>query len=112
MKDELLYCPLGGAGEIGMNMNLFGYGQEDDHKSIGAEYIFQVGYLDYKRLSKEVDADTVMMSVQRNMRAALNREQSLLEKNLYESQIDFHYLSSPKILEEKISFLSSHFWTG
>ena len=56
--------------------------QEDDHKSIGAEYIFQVGYLDYKRLSKEVDADTVMMSVQRNMRAALNREQSLLEKNL------------------------------
>ena len=31
---------------------------------------------------------------------------SLLEKNLYESQIDFHYLSSPKILEEKISFLS------
>ena len=41
-----------------------------------------MGYLDYKRLSKEVDADTVMMSVQRNMRAALNREQSLLEKNL------------------------------
>ena len=34
MKDELLYCPLGGAGEIGMNMNLFGYGQEDDHKWI------------------------------------------------------------------------------
>ena len=34
MKDELFYCPLGGAGEIGMNMNLFGYGQEDDHKWI------------------------------------------------------------------------------
>ena len=34
MKDELLYCPLGGAGEIGMNMNLFGYGHEDDHKWI------------------------------------------------------------------------------
>ena len=34
MKDELLYCPLGGAGEIGMNMNLFGYGQEGDHKWI------------------------------------------------------------------------------
>ena len=34
MKDEVLYCPLGGAGEIGMNMNLFGYGQEDDHKWI------------------------------------------------------------------------------
>ena len=34
MKDELLYCPLGGAGEIGMNMNLFGYGQEGNHKWI------------------------------------------------------------------------------
>ena len=22
MKDELLFCPLGGSGEIGMNMNL------------------------------------------------------------------------------------------
>ena len=27
MKDELLFCPLGGSGEIGMNMNLFGYGE-------------------------------------------------------------------------------------
>jgi len=26
MKEELLFCPLGGSGEIGMNMNLFGYG--------------------------------------------------------------------------------------
>ena len=26
MKDEFLFCPLGGSGEIGMNMNLFGYG--------------------------------------------------------------------------------------
>jgi ribonuclease J len=32
MKDELLFCPLGGSGEIGMNMNLFGYGQPGDHK--------------------------------------------------------------------------------
>ncbi len=23
MKDELLFCPLGGSGEIGMNLNLF-----------------------------------------------------------------------------------------
>ena len=23
MKEELLFCPLGGSGEIGMNMNLF-----------------------------------------------------------------------------------------
>ena len=34
MKDELLYCPLGGAGEIGMNMNLYGYGQTENHKWI------------------------------------------------------------------------------
>ena len=34
MKDELLFCPLGGSGEIGMNMNLFGFGQPSDHKWI------------------------------------------------------------------------------
>tara|TARA_B100000575_G_scaffold282302_1_gene273826 strand:+ start:3452 stop:5110 length:1659 start_codon:yes stop_codon:yes gene_type:complete len=34
MKEELLFCPLGGSGEIGMNMNLFGYGQPGDHKWI------------------------------------------------------------------------------
>jgi len=34
MKDEFLFCPLGGSGEIGMNMNLFGYGQPADHKWI------------------------------------------------------------------------------
>ncbi len=34
MKDELLFCPLGGSGEIGMNMNLFAYGKPDDHKWI------------------------------------------------------------------------------
>ncbi len=34
MKEELLYCPLGGAGEIGMNMNLYGYGQPENHKWI------------------------------------------------------------------------------
>ena len=27
MKEELLFCPLGGSGEIGMNMNLYGYGK-------------------------------------------------------------------------------------
>ena len=30
MKEELLFCPLGGSGEIGMNMNLFAYGQSDN----------------------------------------------------------------------------------
>jgi ribonuclease J len=34
MNDEFLFCPLGGSGEIGMNMNLFGYGQPGDHKWI------------------------------------------------------------------------------
>ena len=34
MKDEFLFCPLGGSGEIGMNMNLFGYGQPGNHKWI------------------------------------------------------------------------------
>ena len=34
MKDELLFCPLGGSGEIGMNMNLFAYGKPGVHKWI------------------------------------------------------------------------------
>ena len=57
--------------------------QEGEHEPIGAEYIFQVGYLDYKRLMAEkIDSDTIMSSVQRNMQAALTKEQSLLEKHL------------------------------
>jgi len=34
MKEELLFCPLGGSGEIGMNMNLFAYGKPNDQKWI------------------------------------------------------------------------------
>ncbi len=34
MKDELLFCPLGGSGEIGMNMNLFAYGKPENRKWI------------------------------------------------------------------------------
>ena len=33
-KEELLFCPLGGSGEIGMNMNLFAYGKADNQKWI------------------------------------------------------------------------------
>ncbi len=33
-KDELIFCPLGGSGEIGMNMNLFAYGPQDNQKWI------------------------------------------------------------------------------
>jgi len=33
-KEELLFCPLGGSGEIGMNMNLYAYGKEDSQKWI------------------------------------------------------------------------------
>ena len=32
MNKELFFCPLGGSGEIGMNMNLFGYGSPEDTK--------------------------------------------------------------------------------
>ena len=34
MKEELLFCPLGGSGEIGMNMNLFAYGKPGNQKWI------------------------------------------------------------------------------
>ena len=34
MKDELLFCPLGGSGEIGANMNLYAYGKPGEHKWI------------------------------------------------------------------------------
>jgi len=34
MKEEFLFCPLGGSGEIGMNMNLFAYGKPDNQKWI------------------------------------------------------------------------------
>ena len=30
-----------------------------------------------------------------------------LEKELYESQLEFNYLTSPKILQEKLSFLTN-----
>ena len=57
--------------------------QEEGHQTIGAQYLFQIGFLDYKRLKKEnIDSETIMSSVQRNMRAALAKEQALLEKHL------------------------------
>tara|TARA_Y100001970_G_scaffold291915_1_gene431012 strand:- start:242 stop:1900 length:1659 start_codon:yes stop_codon:yes gene_type:complete len=34
MKEDLIFCPLGGSGEIGMNMNLYAYGPEADLKWI------------------------------------------------------------------------------
>tara|TARA_B100000686_G_scaffold162822_1_gene170375 strand:- start:119 stop:1777 length:1659 start_codon:yes stop_codon:yes gene_type:complete len=34
MSEELLFCPLGGAGEIGMNMNLYAYGNSENQKWI------------------------------------------------------------------------------
>ena len=34
MKEEFLFCPLGGSGEIGMNMNLFAYGPPGNQKWI------------------------------------------------------------------------------
>jgi len=56
---------------------------EEGTDLLGAECIFQSGYLDYKRLNeKNLDAEVVMDGVQRNMRVALVREQVQLEKNL------------------------------
>ena len=57
--------------------------KQEGHQAIGAECIFQAGYLDFKRLtSQNLDPEIVMESVQRNMRVTLSREQVLLEKNL------------------------------
>ena len=33
-KEELIFCPLGGSGEIGMNMNLYAYGNDNNQKWI------------------------------------------------------------------------------
>ena len=33
-KEELVFCPLGGSGEIGANMNLYSYGTEENKKWI------------------------------------------------------------------------------
>ncbi len=33
-KEQFIFCPLGGSGEIGMNMNLYAYGKDDDQKWI------------------------------------------------------------------------------
>jgi len=33
-KEELIFCPLGGSGEIGMNMNLYAYGSKENQKWI------------------------------------------------------------------------------
>ena len=35
------------------------------------------------------------------------KEISGLQKNLYESQLDYYYLTSPKLLQEKITFLTN-----
>ena len=33
-NNEILFCPLGGSGEIGANMNLYGFGNPSNHKWI------------------------------------------------------------------------------
>ena len=57
--------------------------KEEGHIPLGAESIFQSGYLDYKKYkSQNLESDLILESVQRSMRVALNHEQTLLEKNL------------------------------
>ena len=36
-KEQILFCPLGGSGEIGMNLNLYAYGKEDNEKWIAVD---------------------------------------------------------------------------
>ena len=43
-KNELVFCPLGGSGEIGMNMNLYGYGPQDNKQWIMID--IGVGFVD------------------------------------------------------------------
>ena len=43
-KSELVFCPLGGSGEIGMNMNLYGYGEENNHQWIMID--IGIGFVD------------------------------------------------------------------
>ena len=33
-NDEIIFCPLGGSGEIGANMNLYGFDESERHKWI------------------------------------------------------------------------------
>jgi Biopolymer transport proteins len=81
-KDEILIFEENFWSDIGVE-TLLEKSQQEGHEAIGAECIFQAGYLDFKRLtSQNLDAEIVMESVQRNMRVALSREQVLLEKNL------------------------------
>jgi ribonuclease J len=35
-KNRLIYLPLGGAGEIGMNTYVYGYGPEDKYQMAGS----------------------------------------------------------------------------
>ena len=81
-KDEILIFEENFWSDMGVE-TLLEKSPQEGHEAIGAECIFQAGYLDFKRLtSQNLDAEIVMESVQRNMRVALSREQVLLEKNL------------------------------
>ena len=43
-KDELIFCPLGGSGEIGANMNLYAYGNEKNQKFHAPKLFFQKNF--------------------------------------------------------------------
>ena len=47
MKEELIFCPLGGSGEIGMNMNLFAYGKADNQKWIIVDMVLHLQMILY-----------------------------------------------------------------
>ena len=46
-NEDLFFCPLGGSGEIGGNMNLYAYGNDENRKYPHCELIFRTDYDNY-----------------------------------------------------------------
>ena len=47
-KDRLIYLPLGGAGEIGMNTYVFGYGPAGAGRLIGVDPLGPLGQVSHR----------------------------------------------------------------
>ena len=80
-KEELIFCPLGGSGEIGGNMNLYAYGNEKNQKwiivdtgdflpttqmsvALFAYFLYFINafqFLRKLRLARQTDQKTVML---------------------------------------------------
>ena len=52
-KNELIFCPLGGSGQIGGNMNLYAYGNEENQKwNVVSKDTPPPDYSSYKQAAK------------------------------------------------------------